>query len=129
MNRAGRKITSALVLLAALVVSACAGKGELHGVVRYAGKPLPGGTVVFVGAGHRLVRAPIGAGGKYVAREVPVGPVKVAVLAPPPPPFPTEGAPPGPPTMRIPPKYADPNTSGLSQTVTGKSQEYDVDLE
>jgi hypothetical protein len=129
MNRAGRPVASGLALLAALATSACGGTGELHGVVTYAGKPLPGGTVVFVGPDNRPVRAPISPDGKYEARGVPAGPVKIAVLSPPPPPFPRKpGAPPAPPTMRIPPQYADPNTSGLSHTATTGAQQHDIDL-
>jgi hypothetical protein len=129
MTRARRSVASGLVVLAALAAPACGGTGELHGVVTYAGKPLPGGTVVFVGRDNRPVRAPIGPDGKYEARGVPTGPVKIAVLTPPPPPFPRKpGAPPAPPTVRIPPQYADPNASGLSHTVTAGARQFDIDL-
>ncbi len=121
------------VLLAVLTIPACGkGGGQVSGVVTYQGKSVPAGTVLFVGDDNKPVRTPINNDGSYQARNVPLGKVKIAVLVPPPSPPPSaEGshAPPSAaPAAAIPPKYMDPDTSGLTCDVTGGSQKCPLDL-
>ena len=75
--RAGR--TGLLALLVCVPLTGCgAGTAEVTGTVRYNGKPLPSGTVQFLGSDGVPHSAPIQADGTYTVR-VPVGPTKVIV--------------------------------------------------
>jgi hypothetical protein len=132
-----------------LGASGCGGSGTVSGTVSYAGKPLKGGNVIFVGSeGKRSISGSIQEDGSYTLAKVPPGPVTVCVE--------TESLNPGakalarhytpPPGMqapagldegnastaklyvKIPEKYSKPDQSGLSYTVKSGSQKYDIDL-
>ncbi len=133
-----------LVLLAGAVAGCGSRSGAtVSGTVRYKGKPVTSGEVVFLCQDGKVsVRAPIGADGSYTAHDVPVGPAKLGVDNPPPaggPAAPAGGAPANDPEARemkerashyvaTPPRYAAPEESGLSYTVTSGSQKHDIDL-
>lgn len=119
-------------------------KGTLSGTVTYKDKPLPGGTMLFVSA-KGVERGEIKADGTYRVSGVPVGTVKVAVE-----PLPqvspeiqkkmeqgwggkkrstaanpsSAGS-----AVNIPPRYKDPETSGLSCTVQGGNQDCNFSLD
>ena len=137
MRRRARGGCQAALLLLGLTVLGCAGErtGTLTGKVGLAGKPLPGGQVMVHGEGGKTAAGAI-ADGAYTIPNAPVGPVKVSVrtFAPSPkvvnPTDPNAGKDTGPPPayVKIPDKYSDPDKSGLTTTVTGGSQTFDIDL-
>jgi hypothetical protein len=136
------------VLLLFLALAGCSSRGTVTGKVTYKGAPLPVGRVTFV-----LSNGSGGTGeikdGVYTAIQVPTGPAKVTVEIP----QAGRGMPAGhgvpananlppeaqkmmenarggdPKTPKIPPKYADPDGSGLTYTVKGGTQTYDIDLQ
>jgi hypothetical protein len=150
----GRWVVS-LTLVALLGLAGCTGSsntGTVKGKVTYKGQPLKGGTVSFqVGEKYAPQPAEIQEDGTYVAENVPLGTAKVAVetesLKPPsgmqgkyPPPAPPnpkvkseEYKPPDPAErakryVRIPDKYMNPDTSGLSTPVKSGTNTYDIDI-
>jgi hypothetical protein len=130
-------LSCCLILTPALLTGCNSAKdGTVQGKVTVDGTPANGGFVVFTpSGGGQGISGIIQADGTYRAVEVPLGQVKVSVT---PPPKATGTAPPiagmEPPggaagkPVPIPPKYAAPNTSGLSTTVTGGTNTYDVAL-
>jgi hypothetical protein len=141
-----------LVLLAVCAGCSSSSQGTISGKVSYQGKPVPTGTVVFVpqvqgGSFVAQIRD-----GQYKLENCPVGPAKIAVSSRPantaprkgmmskikPPPeiqeklrggTPAEGASSNDaPTVKMPPRFQDPEKSGLSYTVKGGSQVYDIDI-
>ena len=99
------------------------------------GKPLPGGRIDFKSASGNTVSGEIKPDGTYAA-QVPAGPQQVAVVnlhlkasgTPPPPGLaPMTGATPGT-YVPIAAKYASPDSSGLTTTVTGPNHTYDIPL-
>jgi hypothetical protein len=113
-----RPVALLAVLMAAL--TGCgAGKGEVRGTVRFNGRPLPSGTVLFLGADGIPRAGQIQPDGTFSAL-VPAGPAKVIVCCL------AEGRPSRsasrgraapPPGSLIPARYADWNTSGLTVLV------------
>jgi hypothetical protein len=125
---------------------------EVSGTVFYKGKPLPGGEVTFVNEGGFVGNATIDENGKYSVKA-PTGPVKISVdngmLQPPGAAAAGRGRGPSPPKtmpglkrpdseppkkmpgkyVPIPQKYANPEESGLTHTVTSGSQTFDIKLE
>ena len=140
-TRCGQRLllTSFVFLLA--VVAGCrpAGPatGEVTGTVTHKGKPLPFGSIVFVGPDERSAAGTI-KDGSYKIRNAPVGPVKIAVASHPRVPpalqkkLPGQPLPPldGPddPYLRIPPHYKDPEQSGLTCTIKEGQQTFDIPL-
>jgi hypothetical protein len=137
-----------LAVCLALLVAGCSSRGTVSGTVTYQGKPLPSGTVTFIPERGPAVTAVIDEG-KYTAEKVAAGPAKVAVASVSvevPPGFVKHMQPPKdapiPPEARkaleagaqikkgvkLPENYADPDKSGLTYTVTGGPQTYDIDL-
>ena len=115
--------------------------GTVSGTVTYQNKKVTSGVVVFVGAdGKASQPAPIKEDGTYTAVNVPVGPVKVAVDNPPPA-ISTGGAklPAGDPEAQAsakeaaryvptPLQYRNADKSGLTTTVKGGSNTYNIEL-
>jgi hypothetical protein len=144
VRRAARWV--GLVLLAG-AVAGCGGKSgaTVSGTVSYKGKPVTSGEVVFLSPdGKATVRAPIGPDGTYTAQHVPVGPAKLGVDNPPPAgnlgaaevekpaandPEVQEMKAKASHYAATPPRYADPNQSGLSYTVTAGTQKHDIPLQ
>lgn len=118
------------------------GQGEVSGVVKFKGEPLPSGRVTF----HPEDKAGAPASGlikedgSYTISKCPVGPVAITVEtfrrggeAQVPkglgiqPPSGAEGG--GGKYVAIPPKYSSPELSGLTYTVTKGKQEHPINLE
>ncbi len=135
--------TLCVLLLALPLVTGCAGqaKGTVSGKVTYQGKALSSGYVTFTADKGPPLHADIQSDGSYRLENVPVGPVKIGVQ----PKASQEamraiGMPRGPKDVdkvkaavadretKLPSKYADPNQSGLTYTVTNGPQQHDIDL-
>jgi hypothetical protein len=144
-----------LLLLA--ICTGCSSKGTVSGKVTYQGKPVPAGTIIFVPQAGGGFSANI-RDGEYKIEHLPEGPVKIAVSTPantapmkgligkmqlppemlqklPPemlqklrPGKSVEETSPDTPTVSIPPRFQDPEKSGLTYTVKGGSQVFDINL-
>jgi len=140
-----------LVVLPALV--GCGKRtGVVTGKVTYQNQPLTSGAVIFHGTDGRVDSGAIDSEGRYTIPQAPIGPARVTVQVGQSGPVPRvsgpgrtaaakhpgdakagthpskAGAPQGKPLV-IPPKYQDPTQSGLTWTVTGGNQTYDIKLE
>lgn len=150
-----RRLCVAAVAVLALLAAGCGERprSRVHGVVKYEGKPLAGGMLIFLTADNMTTVADIQPDGTYAVDGVARGSVKVSVQVPPPRPTPRPqpgaGGPPKdvaadddkarrrggeeatpPPTVgvQLAPKYADPVQSGLAFDLTEADFEYNVDL-
>jgi hypothetical protein len=119
----------ALALL--LTVAGCgapARNGEVSGVVKFRGSPLPSGTVTFVMGDGEKFGAAIGTGGEYSLMGLPRGPARVTVASHPRVPEGFQGARPREPHVQIPDRYREAESSPLSFELKGGRQQYDIDL-
>jgi hypothetical protein len=124
-----------LVML--LLAAGCApGKGSVTGTVTYQGKPLTTGTIIFFDAAKGAPSTAINPDGTYSLPKVAAGKAKIAIMMPMDIPFKPLGAPPGagktPEPDKVPvlpPKYADPEQSGLVCEVKAGSNTHDVKLD
>jgi hypothetical protein len=137
-----RFVPAVLLVLLALALSGCGSrKGKVTGKVSYKGEAVPSGTVAFYGKSDAVSSTSIRPDGTYEAAEVPLGEVKVTVTTPPPSdPQAVEKmkkmpmviaknvVPKVEKVVSVPRKYNLPGTSGLSLTVTGGSQPFDIAL-
>jgi hypothetical protein len=151
--RAGRTAWLGMVGFGAIFLCAngCAKTGgDVKGTVTFNGTPLNAGTVGLVGAdGKNAASGSIEPDGSYFISKAPKGTYTVVVETFEPPSTGTAGPivlPPGVDTsgekkaeleknrapkrerILIPTKYKDPKTSGLSITISGGSQTYDIPL-
>jgi hypothetical protein len=125
------------ILLAAMAAAGCGRpQATLSGKVTVQGQPVGAGTVLFVGPDNQVATGTLDADGRYVAPQVPMGTVKVAVqtlrpeqlrgAARP------KDAPPLPNRLTnlvsVPAKYQNPETSELTCNVQRKQQEYNIEL-
>jgi hypothetical protein len=101
-------------------------EATIKGRVTYKGKPLPGGTVVLVGAAGDTYKAPINADGSYQFRNTPAGMYKVAIQSGDK--APAKGQAP-PVAIPIPERYQGVNTSGLSARINRGENVFDLDLQ
>jgi hypothetical protein len=117
--------------LSVLIASGCGEKvGTISGEVKLKDKAVAEGTISFLSqvGKKKSVQGPI-KDGKYTVSNVPVGDAIITIQGPPAKvPFgtkvtPTKAKP------AIPPKYADPKTSGLKYTVVAGEQEHPITLE
>jgi hypothetical protein len=103
--------------------------GQLTGKVRFRGKELSSGTVTFLGADGQTRSAAIAENGIYKVAGVAPGTARVAVESHPrlPPGFvePSAG---DPGTIKLPPHYTKPETSGLTYEVKGGQETFDIDI-
>jgi hypothetical protein len=149
MIRSRQRIAWRCGWLGLLVVAGCGpAKTEVSGTVRYQGKPLTSGDVLVVDADGMPHTSPISAEGAYTARDVPVGPVRFAVLLVGNERRNTSKLPKREPGKRrakidvsklddkgtaakpqLPPRYAAVGTSGLSTTLQPGPNTFDLDLE
>ena len=126
---------AALALLAAAALAGCHSNKPLTitGTVTYKGQPLPSGIVRFFFGTDRQSMATVEPDGTFAATDVPPGPVKVTVEPDP------QAAKhrtmggganePAPKPVKLPPKYADPATSGLEYTISPGANNLEVKLE
>jgi hypothetical protein len=145
-ERLGAAIWVAGGLLGLLPMALGCGSGapSVSGTVTFAGRPLSSGTVLFHGADGRIEHGMIGEEGRYAIADAPPGDVRITVSAHPVAPagLPSAGEPPSPPAgfgpartevrdssfAAIPPRYRDPEQSGLRYTVRDGAQTHDIDL-
>src|SRR5262249_46061497 len=117
--------------------------GQVTGKVLLDGRPLEGGVVTFYSQGKPVEPyAGIGTDGTYTVEKAPVGEVKISVASPssgraagPNQGKMGMGEPAGPPKdgttpkqRKVPPRYNDPASSGLSYTVVEGEQTHDLKL-
>jgi hypothetical protein len=123
-----------------LVTAGCSrSTGTVSGKVTFQGQPLSVGTVTFVPQEGPAQACSIEPDGRYTVRKVPVGPCIISVVAG----QPSRGmwnlqekkrvddspaSKPPPRGFRIPPRYSDPNQSGLTYVVLAGENSYDIDL-
>jgi hypothetical protein len=134
----------------------CGARGDLQGTVKYrpVGKSLVTGTVMVMGADNQPRYGMIETDGKYLVRDVPIGPAKVTVSSPNPagtgPVRTADGRAPSkmrgmegentaaPPPVseeikkgwfEIPEKYNSPTSSGLSFDIKKGANTYDIVLD
>src|SRR5262249_28210297 len=85
--------------------------GTVKGVVTFDGKPLAKGTLTLTDKDGKALSGAIAADGSYALENVPPGDYKVSVADP-----------------AVPAKYAKPETSGLTLTVTKSKHQFDLQL-
>ena len=142
-RRWGSKSRGLTILAVLLFLSALAGcsrsTGTVYGKVTIGGQPLNVGTVTFVPEDGQAQTCSIEPDGGYSVSKVPIGPCTIAVTSGQPSRGmwnlqtrqPAEGGvPPGqpPPFIRIPPRYNDPQQSGLTYDVPAGRQLHDIEL-
>jgi hypothetical protein len=138
----GRIGLAACLILACLMAGCGPRRVQVTGTVRFNGKPLPGGRVSFFSEDNQVESAFVEHDGTYTMVRALTGPNKVTVQTPGRPPGPFDnlpskkgGAPvlaeriPPEQAVRLPPRYADPSTSGLTCKVEKTGQVYDINLE
>jgi hypothetical protein len=143
------RISVRVAFVAALAVLAGCGddvpRSDVHGTVKYQGKPLGSGMVILLASDRKTHLADLKPDGTYEASGVARGRVKVSIQQLPPRPDPRperpakkaeyadEKAAANPPEFkftgpRIPETYADPDKSGLAFDLTEAKQEWSTDL-
>jgi hypothetical protein len=78
----GLRIRCSLMLVLLTLAGCGSGTGEVTGRVTFRGKPVVSGSVVMMGADNKLVSCPLDAEGCYAMNGVPLGTVQVAVVSP-----------------------------------------------
>jgi hypothetical protein len=147
------RFAAVLLLPTLMMLAGCGGgKGDVSGKVTYDGKPVLAGRVTFLcETGNKISVVGAIKDGVYTIASCPSGPVKISVETFPParaanpdatPPGVPKGAmagfkppensesfasPPGQ-YVQLPPRYTDPEKSGLAYTVTGGKQDHPLDL-
>jgi hypothetical protein len=102
-------------------------KSSVSGRVTYHGVGLSSGVVQFFPETGKPAVGMVQMGGTYTVWDPPPGKIKVTVSTTPPsyvssaPPAPAAG-------NKLPGRYADPDTSGLTLTVSGGDQRFDINL-
>jgi hypothetical protein len=119
-----RKLLTILIVGVALTLPGCGGTGEVSGVVKLKGQPLPTGTITFFDEAGKTWSGTINEGA-YTVKGIPTGTAKVVVITPQniqmPGVAPVK-------TIPINPKYNDANSSGLTYDVRNGPQTKDWDL-
>jgi hypothetical protein len=134
-------VSVALIVLFALCVSGCGSGAKVSGTVKYQGKPITSGFIVFMDAQGKVSQpASIQPDGSYTATDVPLGSVKVTIDNPPPPGYGQKLPPSDNPEEKaaqaaaatyvpIPIKYKDPQKSGKTFEVKPGRNTCDLELE
>jgi hypothetical protein len=124
-----------LLVVAVAAVVGCSGKGVqrisvINGKVTYQGKPLPAGIVRFVSAEKTSAIGTIRRDGTFAITDVAPGEFKVSVMERPQSSGSSSGepAPAQPPPVDLPGKYRDPETSGLTYTITPETKDIHIDI-
>lgn len=138
-------LSSGLVALCGLVAGGCGPQtATVVGRVTCQGQPVPGGSVIVYCSDKQIARGIIGTDGAYAIPNVPHGAAVVTVQAPvraptglrpqqnlPPSvggPLPPADEAPDPARVRLPPRYALPEESGLTVAIDRERVTYDIDL-
>lgn len=136
ISRTPRVIGSLALGLLLLGGLGCGGKkASVSGEVTYRGKPLPSGNVSFFDAKKEIVGTATISNGKYSLASVPAGSMKITVTTPLIPPVDRRHPPPKDmpggqlaPSVPIPPRYANPENSGLTYEVQPGEQQHKIEL-
>ncbi len=119
-------------ILAGLALCACGcGGATVSGKVTYQGRPVTSGSVIILGADRQARSGVIEADGSYAVEGVTPGEVKIGVVSHDPAKGRHQGKKPPPPRgtwFPLPPRYEDPETSGLGCTVGGGQVRHDIEL-
>jgi hypothetical protein len=149
MSRSQGTLSTAWSTVFGFLLLALVGCGEpvasVSGTVKFKGQPLTSGTVLFHGSDARVEHSLIDANGKYVIPKAPLGQVRITVRwhAATPSGLPGHGKPPAASTesassakdkrdsksLAIPPRYLDPDRSGITYTVKVGTQTHNIELE
>lgn len=129
-----------LGLVAVVAVAGCSGAGgvkkvTVHGTVSYRGQPLRSGILKFIGPEGAYSAASIQSDGTFIITDVVPGEVKVGIMEAPqgsgssssPDEKKTSSGPKTPP-VSLPEKYREPETSGLTYTITSETKELPIDI-
>jgi hypothetical protein len=118
-------------VVATLMLAGCAEKGvkkvTIKGTVSYKGQKLRSGLLRFLGPDGAPAGAVIQTDGTFIITDVVPGETKVGVSPTPQSIPPGEKEPPTPP-ISIPAKFQDPETSGVTVTITPDTTELDIEL-
>ncbi len=95
--------------------------GSVSGKVTYKGQPLTAGVVILTGADGKTHSADLAADGTYSFKDVKVGEYKVAVD--------TDNPKNPAKAVKVPAKYQDSKTSGITVDVRKGEATHDIDLE
>jgi hypothetical protein len=126
-----RQIAGYAILASSLLLLGCGGRGDVNGKVTYQDKAVVFGSVMIVGSDKKLYYGQINEDGSYKVTGVPTGEAKVAVSSPDPNQVAAKGGAPKIEAKKwfaIPPKYGDPEKSGLKLSVNGGSNPFDIPL-
>jgi hypothetical protein len=115
-----------LGFVAVALLAGCAGNGDVSGVVKYHGDPLPSGTISFYDETRGVWSSAINPDGSYSVKGIPTGTARITVVTPLALTLP--GAPPPPKSVAIPAKYGDATHSGLTHVVVGGPQALELNL-
>jgi hypothetical protein len=125
----------ALVAVIVLAGLGCSSKGvkkvTVSGTVSHKGQKLQSGILKFVGPGGAYSAASIQPDGTYIITDVVPGEVKVGIVQGPQSMGDSSGkgpARPPKPRAELPTKYQDPETSGVTYTITDSTSELDIEL-
>ncbi len=139
----GRPVSRILFVIAAVFIGTVVGgcgsrKTTVTGEVKYNDRPLPSGTITFLGqSGHKQVASADIVDGHYSIQNMEPGPVTVTVVTPPPsrggqPPhgkaIETPNAPAAKAYVPVPTRFASPDQSGITYEVKSGVQNKDFDL-
>ncbi len=105
-------------------------KVTVNGTVRYKGQPVPSGILQFVGDGGTYSAAALQSDGTFIITDVVPGEVKVGIQERPQSAGSSSGKDggPRPAPVSLPPQYRDPQTSGLTYTITPETKALNIDL-
>jgi hypothetical protein len=137
MSRAIETSGWVVLLLLAAGCGSSGGLTEVTGTVRFQGRPLPSGSVTFVGADGARSHSAINETGEYRVQGVARGKARISVVSEPRVPAglmkPGPGGPAAPARVEkpiaIPKHFNKAESSGLSVEIDSRKQQHDIDLE
>jgi hypothetical protein len=123
-----------LAAVVVVVVSGCSDQGKkvtINGTISYRGQPVPSGILRFVGLEGAYSAAVIQPDGTFIITDVVPGEVKVGVMESPQGSG-SSGGKTSPaakaPTFSLPGKYQNPESSGLTYTITSETRQLNIDI-
>jgi hypothetical protein len=129
-----RRLFGLVVVVGVLALAGCSGgnrKVTVSGTVKHKGQPVPAGILRFIGPEGAYSAASIQPDGSYTITDVVPGEVKVGVMEAPQGSGSSSGAAsPGkaPPPVALPEKARDPETSGITYTITPSTTRLDIEI-